>query len=193
MDLHRPGDEGHGAGGTEDLHIVKDAFHLHVLRQAGVQIRHHGVKGYAGGLKSLVVKHVQLPGHGAVGEVPAEQVPGSEQAAQALIAPVPDEALVIADDPSLLPGQEVGAEQCPGGNAHNPIEMHTLPVQHIQHAGGVHAPHGAALQHKTSFHFLFLPAVFTAILPPGCEHFKQMPCSRAKKYSVPQALRKNAL
>ena len=190
MDLHRPGNEGHGAGGTEDLHIVKDAFHLHILRQAGVQIRHHGVKRHAGGLEGGIVKHIQLPGHGAVGKVLAEQVPGSEQAAQALIAPVPDEALVIADDPSLLPGQEVGAEQGPGGNAHDSIKVYPLPVQHIQHAGGVHAAHGAALQHKACFHSLFLPAVFSAILLPDCEHFKQR---QAKKYSVPQALRKPAL
>ena len=56
--------------------------------------------------------------------------------------------------------------------------------------GPNNAAHGAALQHKASFHFLFLPAVFTAILLPGCEHFKQGPRNRAKKCSVPHSTEK---
>ena len=43
---------------------------------AGLDVGHHGVKGYPRGLKALLIKGIQLRGHRAVGKVRAEQIAG---------------------------------------------------------------------------------------------------------------------
>ena len=62
------------------------------------------------------------------------------------------ETLVVADHPSRLPGEVIHAEGGPGGHTDDAVKMDAGSVKNVQHACGVHSPHGAAFQNKTGFH-----------------------------------------
>ena len=150
------GHKGHGTGGPEGVHLGEGAFDLHILRLSRVDVGDHRVKGYAGALKGLVVEGVQLVGNLVVGVLRVHNVALPQQRAQAHVVFVRVEALVVADHPSLLPGQVVHPEQRPGGNAHHAVHVDPIVQKYVQNASGVHAPHGAAFQYQSRFHCILL-------------------------------------
>ena len=55
-----------------------------------------------------------------------------------------------------------------GGNADHTVKLNSLRKEHIQNAGGKHAPHRAAFQYKSVFHLFslcFLNGISTVLYP----------------------------
>ena len=119
---------------------------------APVRVRRANEKGQRVFPEGFAVKGVQGVRQGVVAKFRAEKIAREQKGTQAGVARVGAVALVVADGPPDLPGFEIAAEHRPGGNARRPVKIDALLHQHVDHAAGEHAPHGAALHNKPCFH-----------------------------------------
>ena len=119
---------------------------------AGANIGAHHKKVHGVLPESLGVKDVQLFRYGVVAELLAVQIAGAQQVAKAGIALIGAVFRVVADGAPDLVRLIVAAEHCTGRNADGTVQHDAVLHQHIQNAGGEHSAHGAAFQHKSSFH-----------------------------------------
>ena len=102
--------------------------------------------------EGLFVKGVQFFRHGVVAELLAVQVAGAQQVAEAGIALIVAVFGVVADGAADLMRLVIAAEHRPGRHADGTVQHDVMFHQYIQNACGEHAAHGAAFQHKSSFH-----------------------------------------
>ena len=122
----------------------------------GTHIGAHHKKVHGVLPESLGVKRVQLFRHGMVAELLAVQVAGAQQIAKAGVALVIAVFRVVADGAPDLVRLVVAAEHCPRRHTNGTVQLDVMLHQHIQYASGEHSTHGAAFQHKSCFHTIFL-------------------------------------
>ena len=119
---------------------------------AGAHIGAHHKKVHGIFPKGFGVKRIQLFRHGVIAELLAVQVAGAQQVAKAGVALIFAVFGVVADGAPDLVRLIVAAEHCTGRNADGTVQHDAVLHQHIQNTGGEHSAHGAAFQHKSSFH-----------------------------------------
>ena len=116
----------------------------------GFHIRAHHGEAHGVGREGLGVEYVELQRHLAISEVTAVKVARLEQHAQARVARIRAEALVIANRTAYLAGFVIAAKRRTCGNAHHGIDLKAVLHPHIEHARGIHAAKAAALEHHAN-------------------------------------------
>ena len=156
-DLHDLCSQRHGCRGLHPpdvLSVASAALVVDGLTSAHIGAHHKKVHGVLP--EGLGIKGVQLFRHGMVAELLAVQVAGTQQIAKAGVALVITVFRVVADGAPDLVRLVVAAEHCPRRHANGTVQLDVMLHQHIQYASGEHSTHGAAFQHKSCFHTIFL-------------------------------------
>ena len=166
--LHHVSGKGHGGAGADGFQEILGDTPLTVDALAGVAVGHRDQETALGIFKPLPVKGKLLLDV-VEQEVEAHHAPVACQTDGTDVSLVVAVAQIDFCGAANLAGHIVVAVQRTGRGTDGGLQVDAVFHQHIQHTGGIAAPEGATLQHKTAGHngircFLELNAV---IAGPG--------------------------
>ena len=130
--FHDAGDERHGRGGAEVLHIFLVAVVQALMDGlSGLYVGADRIEDHRVVFIGFHIEGIQFVGDFVVAELNSVEVAGLDEGLDAAVSGISAEPHVVAERAADLPGLEVAAEYGTGGDAHGAVKRDAVFHHHI--------------------------------------------------------------